>query len=120
LWTDGPDARWVLGTRGGSLQPQFVAQVAARSIFGDEALAAAQTAPRWAIADFGPHSPPQLSVEPGVPATIVDGLTIRGHRLSHLSEPQPGWGPLSIIGLELDRRLAAADPRVDTTAALVF
>ena len=29
LWTDGTDTRWLLGTRGGAVQPQLVAQVGA-------------------------------------------------------------------------------------------
>mgnify|MGYP006176559149 CR=1 FL=1 len=34
LWADGDKPRWTLGTRGGSVQPQLVAQLAARAILG--------------------------------------------------------------------------------------
>lgn len=120
LWTDQNRSRWVLGTRGGAIQPQLLAQVAGRAILGDGQLDNAQTAPRWAIAQFGPGEPSRLEVEPGVPETILDGLKTRGHQVDQLATPQPGWGPVSIIELAGDRRRAAADPRIDTATALVW
>lgn len=118
LWSDGDQPRWVLGTRGGAVQPQLIAQVAARAILGDASLEAAQEAPRWTASEFGPGSASRLEVEPGAPGALLDVLRSNGHVITRLGQPQPGWGPVSIIDLEGPR--AAADPRVDTTAALVF
>lgn len=120
LWTDGDQPGWVLGTRGGAVQPQLVAQVAARAILGGHPLAASQEAPRWTISEFGPNSPSRVAVEPGVPDNVFDGLRALGHAVSPLDRIQPGWGPVSIIELDGPDRRSAADPRVDTTAALVF
>lgn len=120
LWTDESGPRWTLGTRGGSIQPQLVAQVGARAILGGMDLDQAQDAPRWTVSDFGPGSPPHPVFEPGVPTDVVDILEARGHHITVAPEPQSGWGPVSIIALDGNDRRAAADPRVDTTAALVF
>jgi gamma-glutamyltranspeptidase/glutathione hydrolase len=120
LWTEAGRPRWILGTRGGSLQPQMIAQVAARAILGNAALHEAQAAPRWAVTEFGPGSPPHPSVEPGAPPKVLVGLERKGHHVTVRPTPQPGWGPLSIIELDGEIRRAAPDPRVDTTAALIF
>lgn len=120
LWTEGTRARWILGTRGGAIQPQLVAQVGARSILGGEHLETAQLAPRWAMADFGPGSEPRLTIEPDVDARILDGLRQRGHLVTLAPRPQPGWGPVSIIGLSEGAVATSRDPRVATTAAIVF
>lgn len=120
LWTDGDQPRWTLGTRGGSVQPQLVAQLAARAILGGAELEDAQVAPRWTVSDFGPGSASRPAVEPGVDQTVVENLRSRGHDLTVLDQSQPGWGPMSLIGLDGEQRRAAADPRVDTATALVF
>jgi len=120
LWTDGNRPRWLLGTRGGALQPQLLAQVAGRAILGDTEIEDAQRAPRWAIREVGPGAPSNVAVEPGMSKSVVEGLADRGHSIEQLTGSQPGWGPLSIIELHDGKRRAAADPRVDTTAALVF
>jgi gamma-glutamyltranspeptidase/glutathione hydrolase len=120
LWTDGDQPRWALGTRGGAVQPQLIAQLGARAILGGTALDQAQDAPRWTISEFGPGSASQLALEPGVPDAIVQDLRTRGHNLTVLDRLQPGWGPISVIELDGSERHVAADPRVDTTSALVF
>jgi gamma-glutamyltranspeptidase/glutathione hydrolase len=120
LWTKGGSARWILGSRGGAVQPQLVAQVALRAIGRGDDLAEAQAAPRWTVSAFGPGSPPSPSLEPNLPGGVVEGLERRGHDVLLTPGPQPGWGPVSIIELDGPDRRAAADPRVDTTAALVF
>lgn len=120
LWTDRIGPRWLLGTRGGAIQPQLICQVAARAIAGHETPEVALEAPRWAIADFGPGSPPRLSVEPGVPAPILEELRARGHEIEEVADRQPGWGPVSIIEIDGDTLRAAADPRVDTSQALIW
>jgi gamma-glutamyltranspeptidase/glutathione hydrolase len=120
LWTEGDRARWIIGTRGGSIQPQLVAQMAARVVLAHTDIGVAQGQPRWVIADFGPGSGPSLQVEPGLSAGLLADLRRRGHVIEELASLQPGWGPVSVIGLDGDRRRTARDPRVDTTAALVF
>jgi gamma-glutamyltranspeptidase/glutathione hydrolase len=120
LWTEGGQPRWVIGTRGGSVQPQLVAQVAARAVIAGQGLETAQAAPRWTIADHGPYSAPRSAIEPGMPSSTLAELRRRGHRIEELPERQPGWGPVSIIEIDGAELRAAADPRVDTTSALVF
>lgn len=120
LWTERHDPRWILGTRGGAVQPQLVAQLAARAILGDAELDAAQQAPRWTVADFGPGRGPRVQLEPGFADSVTNDLRQRGHAAEILTELQPGWGPMSIIELDGPDRRTAPDPRVDTTAALVF
>ncbi|HEY6635603.1 MAG TPA: gamma-glutamyltransferase, partial [Acidimicrobiia bacterium] len=105
---------------GGAVQPQLVAQVGARAIVNALDLDDAQTAPRWTVSDFGPGATSQPVLEPQTPGPVVKGLEQRGHRIEIAESAQPGWGPVSIIGLDGDARRAASDPRVDTTAALVF
>ena len=120
LWTGEGEARYLLGTRGGAVQPQLVAQVGARAILGRMDLAAAQAAPRWTVTDFGPHTSPSLVVEPGVDSRILEGLRSMGHEIDVTPGPQPGWGPVSIIELSGSERRTARDPRVETTSAIVF
>ncbi|MEX0864567.1 MAG: gamma-glutamyltransferase [Acidimicrobiia bacterium] len=120
LWTRGEDPAWLIGTRGGAIQPQLVAQVAARALGGGADPVAALLAPRWAMAEFGPGSGSVLAVEPGVPVAVLEDLDRRGHLVTVLPEPQHGWGPVSMIGLQGERKVAAADPRLDTATALVF
>lgn len=120
LWTASGQPRWVLGTRGGAVQPQLVAQLGARAILGGADLKEAQRAPRWTISDFGPGSAPHLQLEPGFSNTVRDGLLRRGHDLTVHRDTQPGWGPMSLIELDGPHRRAAADPRVDTATALMF
>ena len=120
LWTEGDQPRWTLGTRGGSVQPQLVAQLAARAIVGGMRLEDAQVSPRWTVSDFGPASASTPAVEPGIDHSVIDDLRSRGHDLTVLDQPQPGWGPMSLIELDGTERRAASDPRVDTAAALLF
>ena len=120
LWTRFDQPTWAMGTRGGALQPQLIAQLAARVIGMGWSPDDAQAAPRWAISDFGPFTDSTLRFEPGVDDAIVDGLRGMGHTIEVLPDRQPGWGPMSLIGCEGDSRPTAADPRVETTAALVF
>ncbi len=119
LWTGDREPRWVLGTRGGSVQPQLVAQVAARAILSAQTLAEAQGAPRWTIQQFGPGSESSLRVESGVPAPVLEALRAKGHVIEELPDRQPGWGPVSVISVDGSMRETERDPRVDTTEAVV-
>lgn len=118
LWTNNSGPMWTLGCRGGAVQPQLVAQLGARAIGAGRDLDDAQADPRWTLDEFGPGSDSSLSVEPGITQTVLEVLTAKGHQFSVADGPQGGWGPMSIIDVAKGR--AAADPRVDTTAALVF
>jgi gamma-glutamyltranspeptidase/glutathione hydrolase len=120
LWSDDTGPRWVLGTRGGSLQPQLVAQVAARAILHGIDLESAQLAPRWTVPSFGPYSEPRLLIEPGVDPGTLSDLGHRGHVIDEVPAPNPEWGPVSMIRVDPDGLATAADPRVDTTSAVVL
>jgi gamma-glutamyltranspeptidase/glutathione hydrolase len=119
IWTGGSETRWVIGTRGGSIQPQLVAQMAARSVLAGQDLETAQGAPRWAIDDFGPFSPPRFRVEPGIRQRALDDLRGRGHHIEEVGRLQPAWGPVSIIGVEGEECSTSRDPRVETSSAEV-
>lgn len=120
LWSSGDQPRWILGTRGGAVQPQLIAQVASSAILAGEDLNLSQARPRWTVSDFGPETPSSPSFEPGFHPAGVGDLRERGHDVTVVAAPQPGWGPVSIIEVDGDMRRAAADPRVDTTSAFVF
>ncbi|HEX6285909.1 MAG TPA: gamma-glutamyltransferase [Acidimicrobiia bacterium] len=120
LWTEHDRPRWILGTRGGSVQPQLIAQMASSAILSGEDLNRAQARPRWTVSEFGPGTGSGPTLEPGFHAAGVADLEARGHDLTVLAGPQPGWGPISIIELDGEIRRAVADPRVDTTSALIF
>jgi gamma-glutamyltranspeptidase/glutathione hydrolase len=120
LWTRDQEPKWVIGTRGGAVQPQLVAQVAARAILAGQTIEETQDAPRWVIREFGPFSGARLLVEPGVAATTIADLRGRGHVIEEVGERQPGWGPVSMIHIDGDTRTTHPDPRVDTTSAIVF
>jgi len=120
LWSAHDRPKWLVGTRGGAVQPQLIAQLAARTIIGGQDLDAAQEASRWIISEFGPGSASSLDFEPGAPDGVIDDLKRRGHVISLADGRQPGWGPMSIIELAGAERRAAADPRVDTATALLF
>jgi len=120
LWTRDREPQWVIGTRGGAVQPQLVAQVAARAVLAGQTIEEAQTAPRWVVREFGPFSEASFRVEPGVGAATLDDLRSRGHVIEEVDRPQPGWGPVSMIHVDGDNRSTSPDPRVDTTSAAVF
>ena len=120
LWTRDREPQWVIGTRGGAVQPQLVAQVAARVALTGQTIEEAQTAPRWIVREFGPFSEAGFRVEPGVGTATLDDLRSRGHIIEEVAGPQPGWGPVSMIHIDGDDRSTYPDPRVDTTSAAVF
>lgn len=118
LWTRGDRASWLLGTRGGEIQPQLIAQLGARAILRDEPAEEAQARPRWSVTSQGPDRISSISLEPG--AGVGASLERLGHRVTELDSVQPGWGPMGIIDLTGDEPIAAADPRVATSKALVL
>ncbi len=119
IWTNDGRLRLVLGTRGGHQQPQLLAQMAAHLAQGDEPWRA-QARPRWTTEAFSPGSVSALRMEADYPSGIVADLRSRGHDVEIVDGPTGGWGPISLIAIDHDGlRTAAADPRVDTSSALV-
>ena len=116
LWTKDGRLSMLLGSRGGDLQPQLVAQLAADMLYLGMDPSEAQTMPRWALDEFGPDTGSMPSVEDTMPGGVVEGLGVRGHHV-RMVPAQRGWGPASIIRpTEGGRFVAAADPRVSTAA----
>jgi gamma-glutamyltranspeptidase/glutathione hydrolase len=116
LWTKDGELSMLLGSRGGDLQPQLVAQLAADILYLGMDPSEAQAMPRWALDEFGPGAVAAPAVEDTMPKGVVDGLAVRGHRVT-VVPAQRGWGPASIIRPTGDGSYhAAADPRVSTAA----
>ncbi|NIR41068.1 MAG: gamma-glutamyltransferase, partial [Actinobacteria bacterium] len=67
-----------LGTRGGDQQPQYLAQMAAATLFAGLSPAQAQAQPRWSMA-AGDTDESRVAVESGLATAIRTGLTERGH-----------------------------------------
>lgn len=120
LWTRDGHLDTVLGTRGGDQQPQLLVQVAAAMFVSGLSPASAQDLPRWTTDNFTPGSGSTISVEGDWPAESLEALESIGHRIRAVGARQPGWGPVSVIGVEESGlRTAAADPRVETASAAV-
>ena len=117
LWTDGDQARLVLGTRGGDQQPQLLAQVAANQLWASLTPDDCQRRPRWTIDSISGDASPVIRYEPRYPATVIAGLEGRGHRLEPASAWEAGWGPVSTITVDGSVQ-GSADPRVSTATAL--
>lgn len=116
LWTRDGRLSMLLGSRGGDLQPQLLAQLAADLLYLGMDPTEAQSMPRWALEAFGPDAPSRPEVEDTMPSTVIDGLKSRGHDPRHVPA-QRAWGPVSIIRIAEDgTRHAAADPRVSTAS----
>ncbi|MBT8215707.1 MAG: gamma-glutamyltransferase family protein [Acidimicrobiia bacterium] len=119
LWTSDGALSMLLGSRGGDLQPQLVAQLAADLLHLGMDPAHAQAMPRWALDHFGPGVASAPALEDTMPAAVVDGLSGRGHDVTTVPA-QPAWGPVSIIRITGDGvHHAAADPRISTAAVVV-
>ena len=117
IWTRDGRLSLLLGTRGGHLQPQLLAQMAAHHYHAGLDLAAAQVLPRWTIGDIG-AARSKVNVETRLDRSAADALRARGH-ITAAAEPWMGnWGPVSAIRVTPDGLCqAAADPRVETALA---
>ncbi len=116
LWTKDGKLSMLLGSRGGDLQPQILAQLAANILYLGMDPMQAQSMPRWALEYFGPAAYSRPELEDTMPAEVVAGLGARGH-YPVVVPAQPSWGPVSIIRVQSDgTRQAAADPRISTAA----
>jgi gamma-glutamyltranspeptidase/glutathione hydrolase len=117
MWTKNDRLELLLGTRGGSYQPQLLAQVAAHLLHGRLSPEESQARPRWVI----DQDPELLRIESTAGETTRQALQAKGHVIDPAAELEPGWGPVSMIQIdESGLRTAAADPRVPTTGAAVL
>lgn len=116
LWTRDGELAMLLGSRGGDLQPQLVAQLATALLYVGLSPGEGQALPRWALDAFGPGEPSAPAVEDFMPEPVIAGLRHRGHRVRVVPR-QRNWGPAAVISVGEDGvRLGAADPRVSTAA----
>lgn len=120
LWTKDGQLTLLLGTRGGHQQPQFLLQAICQVHLLEKGPEAALEAFRWAI-DDGSDTASHVRIESRAPQSTVDQLEARGHRVEKAQPFEPGWGPISMIRADGGGGwTAAADPRVDTTSAVVL
>jgi gamma-glutamyltranspeptidase/glutathione hydrolase len=116
LWTKDGRLELLLGTRGGSYQPQLLVQVAAHLLHRRLTPAESQLRPRWVV----DHQPETVRLESTAGGKIAAALAKQGHRVELAGEYEQGWGPVSLIQIsEAGLRTAAADPRVATALAAV-
>jgi gamma-glutamyltranspeptidase/glutathione hydrolase len=102
----------VLGTMGGSAQPQILAQVLLRLARGAPPQAALD-APRWILSDA-------LYVEAGVPAPARAALARTGRPLHLLPDRDSEVGHTQLVAVAPDGSLSAAsDPRSEGGALVV-
>jgi gamma-glutamyltranspeptidase/glutathione hydrolase len=116
LWTKEGRLELLLGTRGGSYQPQLLVQVAAHLLHQRLTPAESQARPRWVI----DQQPELVRVEATAGGRTAHALTEKGHRVEVAGAFEEGWGPVSLIRVAPSGlRTAAADPRVPTSLAAV-
>jgi len=116
LWTKDGRLELLLGTRGGSYQPQVLAQVAAHLFHGRLTPAESQNQPRWVV----DPQPERIRLEATAGEKTSQALADKGHQIDLAGELEPGWGPVSMIQIGASGlRTATADPRVQTATAVV-
>ena len=116
LWTRGGQLELLLGTRGGSYQPQLLAQVAVHLLYQGLSPAESQARPRWII----DRQPERIRLEATAGEQAVQDLAAKGHNIEMAAYLESGWGPVSLIRVEpTGLRVGAADPRVPTALAAV-
>ncbi len=117
LWTDDTRLDLLLGTRGGDQQPQYLATFAALRYHAGLCTDDAQAAPRWSMQQPEPGTDSSVQLESRFAPSVPDRLASLGHDLNIARSHEPGWGPISAIDVD-DERKGSADPRVSTSAAL--
>jgi gamma-glutamyltranspeptidase len=98
----------VFGSMGGPGQAQTHVQLLARIIDDGEDIQRAIDAPRWLVAADG-----GVSVEARVDATIVEGLTQRGHRVEVRGPYEFAMGHAHAIEILPVGYAGATDPRAE-------
>jgi gamma-glutamyltranspeptidase/glutathione hydrolase len=99
------------GVMGGSMQAQGHAQVMLRMVDHRQNPQAAADAPRWRV-DAGLD----VNIEQGVPATVIEDLKARGHRLTQADRWSTDFGRAQLIYRMEDGYLGASERRTDGQA----
>jgi len=103
----------VVGTMGADGQLQTQVQLLARLVDDGADPAAALAAPRWVV-DPGDFS---VRIENRFPATVIEGLRSRGHRVRVLGPFEDPMGHAQLIRLDEEGPSAASDPRCEGAVA---
>ncbi|MET0832278.1 MAG: gamma-glutamyltransferase [Acidimicrobiia bacterium] len=115
LWTVGGGLRMLLGTRGGSFQPQILLQLIDHILGRGLDPAEAMRRPRWVVDDEEAERS-VVHVESRMDPEVVAGLETRGHLVRTAGPWEVGWGPVAVISVDAGKVTGAADPRVSTAA----
>jgi gamma-glutamyltranspeptidase/glutathione hydrolase len=110
------------GTMGGDGQPQVLAQVISRALWGGEATAEAVAAPRLLHGRFVVGEPDDVvHIEDTLDPEIVDALLADGHTVTSHPWPSQRMGHTCLITADRSSpwRTAASDPRSDGAALAV-
>ena len=112
--------RAVIGTMGGSSQPQILAQVLLRLQLGDDPERAV-AAPRWVVGGLGVDDPyDQILVEGRVPPIAIKSLESLDLRVRTLPDFDDRVGHVQLLVSDCDGEMAAAsDPRSEGSAIVV-
>jgi gamma-glutamyltranspeptidase len=108
----------LLGTRGGDFQPQTLLQMLTYMRWAGLSPRRAQLQPRWATGEWRDDPGAAVAVEPHLDTATIRSLRGYGHAPDPTQSWMPGWGPVSVITIDGDDIIGAADPRVATTAAM--
>jgi gamma-glutamyltranspeptidase/glutathione hydrolase len=109
--TRGGKPEMSFGVMGGSMQAQGHAQVMVRYADYRQNPQAAADAPRWRVGDNQ-----DINVEQGVPATVIEDLRSRGHRMVQADRWSTDFGRAQLIYRMDDGYLAASERRTDGQA----
>jgi gamma-glutamyltranspeptidase/glutathione hydrolase len=116
LWTDGDHLRMLLGTRGGDFQPQILLQIAAYMFWTGLSGSEAHRQPRWATSEWR-EGDSSVAVESHFDPAAITDLRARSHEIRPTGRWMAGWGPVSIITVDDEYAIGAADPRGAASAA---
>ena len=109
----------VLGTRGGSVQPQVLAQVLLHHAAG-ATCAEALDRPRWVVGGLGAHEPrDQVMHERRLPSSTVGALAGAGLPMRSLEAYDDDVGHAQVIAVIDGGFDAASDPRSDGAARVI-
>jgi gamma-glutamyltranspeptidase/glutathione hydrolase len=113
-----------VGTMGGDVQPQVVAQLLARLLLAGETPGATVHASRWVLSNredagfslWGGSGPDVVGVESDAIATWGRSLTARGHDVAELLGPGTSTGHAHVIQARTATLAGAAEPRAGGAA----
>jgi gamma-glutamyltranspeptidase / glutathione hydrolase len=99
------------GVMGGSMQSQGHTQVMLRMVDYGQNPQAVADAPRWRV-----EQGLEVNFEQGVPASVIDDLKSRGHRITQADRWNTDFGRAQLIYRLEDGYLAASERRTDGQA----